>query len=215
MQTQSACLTSFVVFSGAITCNWTCVSVTFQLIDFERMIVVAQPLNTTVFTTSWRCQFAIQGRDWGDVLRLLWNVFRATGTILTKIFCSCFLHFTFLCIFWVHILFDSCHFVFYICHNWHSSFFGCWTLPWRFLFVYFSYVLVQDIILSFSATCKRKRFFFLPLWNVVFPFKAEKLYSNFEKDFEIKVCLFLALNTTKMVLKQWSKGQRCFVVVPV
>ena len=151
--------------------------------------------------------FLFSSLEWGKKLSKTLFLLLSEGML----YCS----FAFLRIFWVHILFDSFHFVFYICHNWHSSFFGCWTLPWRFLFVYFSYVLVQDIILSFSGTCKRKRFFFLPLWNVAFPFKAEKLYFNFEKDFEIKVCLFLALNTTKMVLKQWSKGQRCFVVVPV
>jgi len=152
-------------FSESITCNWTWVSVNCQLRDFERMIVVAQALNITVSTTSWSCEFAIQGRGWGDVLRLLWNVFRPTGTILTKnilflfsslewgnklsktlflllsegmLYCS----FAFLCIFGVHILFDSCHFVFYICHKWHTSFFACWTLfiscP-RYYFIVFWY----------------------------------------------------------------------------
>ena len=47
--------------------------------------------------------------------------------------------------------------------------------------------------------------FYLSAWKAVFPFKAEKLYFHFEKDFEIKVCLFLALNTMKMVLKHDQK----------
>ena len=61
----------------------------------------------------------------------------------------------------------------------------------------------EVIISSFSGTRKRKRSF--SLWKAVFPFKAEKLYFHFEKDFEINVCLFLALNTTKMVLKHDQK----------
>ena len=43
------------------------------------------------------------------------------------------------------------------------------------------------------------------MWKAVFPIKAEQLYFHFEKDFEIKVCLFLALNTTKMLLKHDQK----------
>jgi len=89
------------------------------------------------------------------------SVFRPSGTILYKIFWCWFLNWSgdnmtletlivtlmgwptyskwllycscaFLCSWRGNVPLESCHFVFYKCHNWHWSFFGCWTLPYGF-----------------------------------------------------------------------------------
>jgi len=115
----------------------------------------------------------------------------------------------FLCSWWGNVLLESCHFVFYICHNWHWSFFGCWTLPCSFP------LFVSAIFLS------------KPLWfcrflvfGIVsgFLYLSEKLYFSSKQggtSFSLWKRLVLVFSSVDRGndFPTWLKGHFCFFFV--
>ena len=149
MQTQPACLTSFVGFPEAVACDWICASVTCQLRDFNRMKSSRRLWIWLFYGPSTRLRRCPSIRvlcnrisaEWNYQLNKIFDVGFFTG-VRKKIprtlwlfimgwptYSKWMLYFT--CAFsWIssgNLLFESCHFVFYLCHNWHWSFFACWT----------------------------------------------------------------------------------------
>ena len=114
MQTQSACLTSFIVLSEAVT------SLAWPVIfEFQRTKVVGNGLrNLRISHPRTRFSKCISV-EWNHPLRDIWcwrekniSPFRTMTFLLSEgmLYSSFPLH----CIFWAHILFDSCHFVIYM-----------------------------------------------------------------------------------------------------
>jgi len=115
MQTQSACLTSFVVLSEAVT------SLAWPVIfEFQRTKVVGNGLrNLRISHPRTRFSKCISV-EWNHLLRDIWcwrekkhiSPFRTMTLFLSE--GMLYSSFAFHCIFWAHILFDSCHFVIYM-----------------------------------------------------------------------------------------------------
>ena len=189
MQTQSACLTSFVVLSKAVT------SLAWPVIfEFQRTKVVGNGLRnlrlshprtrfSKCISVEYNATIFFEIFDVGEKKNI--SPFRTMTLLLSE--GMLYSSFAFHCIFWAHILFDSCHFVIYMSRltlgllgllNFALRLSLQFTSVIFFSKLWFCHFLVLASVSGFST--------FLESCTSV---QREKLHVHLEKDLR----LFLAL----------------------